>query len=124
MAQPEKLVQLAIIKWLRAVMPKAIIHHSRNEHQKAGLAGLRAAQSGKTAGVLSGFPDLIVLPTAEIGPFFLEVKAEKGTVSSVQKQVHEMLRGNGYPVAVVRSIEDVRAFLAASGIKTNEVTPC
>jgi len=123
MAQPEFLVQVKIIKWLRSVMPKALIQHSRNEHQKAGLAGMRAAQRGKTAGVLSGFPDLIVLPPAETGPFFLEVKAEKGTVSSVQKQVHTMLRTNGYPVAVVRSVDDVRAFLSEQGIKHNEAAP-
>ena len=121
MAQPEHIVQVAIIKWLRAVMPKAIIQHSRNEHQKAGMAGMLAAQRGKSAGVLSGFPDLIVLPPAETGPFFLEVKAEKGTVSAVQKQVHTMLRGNGYRVAVVRSVDDVRAFLMEHQIRYNEV---
>lgn len=121
MARPEHTVQVAIIKWLRLVMPKAIIQHSRNEHQKAGMAGLLAAQRGKAAGVLAGFPDLMILPPSEIGPFFLEVKAEKGTVSSAQKQVHAMLRANGYRVAVVRSIDDLRTFLMENQIRHNEV---
>lgn len=119
---PEHKIQVAIIKWLRTVMPHCIIQHSRNEHGKAGRAGMRAAQLQKAAGVMSGFPDLICLPYASVGPFFLEVKAPKGRVSDVQKQVHEMLDERGYPVAVVRSVDDVRDFLQSKGIGFNEVT--
>lgn len=118
---PEHKVQVAIIKWLRTVMPKAMIQHCRNEHNKRGKAGLIAAQMQKAAGVMSGFPDLIVLPDADVGPFFLEVKAPKGRVSSVQEQVHGMLDARGYPVAVVRSIDDVRDLLVARNIPFNEV---
>ena len=118
---PEHKVQVQIIKWLRDTMPKCIIQHCRNEHGKAGVAGMRAAQRQKAAGVMSGFPDLICLPDASVGPFFLEVKAPRGSATSVQKQVHKMLRDQGYPVAVVKSIEDVRDFLTTEGIKFNEV---
>lgn len=121
MIGPEHKTQVAIIKWLRAVMPKCMIQHCRNEHGKAGMGGMLAAQRQKSAGVMSGFPDLICLPGAESGVFFLEVKAPKGSTTSTQKQVHDMLRDRGYPVAVVKSVDDVRAFLQAENIRFNEV---
>lgn len=119
---PEAKIQIAIIKWLRHVMPMCMIQHCRNEHGKAGMKGMIAAQSQKSAGVMPGFPDLICLPYANVGPFFLEVKSKTGRVSPVQAQVHEMLRDRGYKVAVVRSVDDVRAFLSAEGIGFREVT--
>ncbi|MEY1555306.1 VRR-NUC domain-containing protein [Yoonia sp. R2331] len=119
--QPELKVQIAIIKWLRAVMPKALIQHSRNEVQKRGPSGMREVVRAKSAGMLPGFPDLIVLPDAKTGPFFLEVKAPKGRVSPTQEQVHGMLSERGYPIAVVKSVEDTREFLIGAGIPFNEV---
>ena len=120
-AGPEHKIQVQIIRWLRAVMPEAMIQHCRNEHGKRGQAGMIAAQMQKSAGVISGFPDLIVLPYANVGVFFLEVKAPKGRVSPAQKQVHEWLNRLGYPVGVVRSVEDARAFLQQHGIGFREV---
>lgn len=118
---PEAKIQIAIIKWLRAVMPQCMIQHSKNEHFKRGKAGMIAGSMNKAAGVMSGFPDLICLPYANVGPFFLEVKTKTGRVSVAQTQVHAMLRERGYPVAVVRSIDDVRDFLRAENIGFNEV---
>lgn len=120
MAQPEYKVQVAIVKWLRAVMPSGtIIHHSMNEHQKRGKAGMLAAQRNKTAGVFTGFPDLIVCTFSDV--FFLEVKAPKGRVSDNQKVCHQMLEHLGLKVGVVRSVEDVREFLQRSNIGFKEV---
>jgi len=116
---PEAKIQIAIIKWLRAVMPKVMIQHCKNEHYKRGTAGKIAGSMNKAAGVMSGFPDLICLTYA--GAFFLEVKTPKGRVSPVQSQVHDMLRERGFSVGVVRSIDDVRDFLKAEGIGFNEV---
>jgi len=121
MAGPEHKIQVAIIKWLRAVMPVCMIAHVRNEHGKAGKSGMLAAQRQKAAGVMSGFPDLICLPYANVGAFFIEVKSARGRVSTQQQQVHAMLRERGYPVCVARSVDDVRAFLQAEGIGFNEV---
>jgi len=121
MAQPEMKVQIAIIKWLRAVMPGVIVQHCVNEHGKRGKAGMIAAMRNKSAGMLPGFPDLIVLPFATTGPFFLEVKAPKGRVSPAQTAVHDMLRHKGYRVAVVRSVEETREFMRANHIGFSEV---
>jgi len=121
-ASPEHKVQVSIIKWLRLVMPDCMIQHSRNEVMKRGVGGMREVVKAKAGGMMPGFPDLICLPFASVGPFFLEVKAPKGSTSDVQKQVHQMLRKRGYKVAVVKSIDDVRAFLIAENIGFNEVT--
>lgn len=120
-AAPERKVQIAIVKWLRVVMPDAIIQQTRNETHKRGKAGQIAGGMNKAAGAYTGFPDLIVLPFANIGAFFLEVKAEGGRTSDAQKECHIRLRNLGYPVAVVRSIDDVREFLGDHGIGFKEV---
>jgi hypothetical protein len=121
MAQPERKVQIAIIKWLHLVMPHAMIQHCVNEHGKRGKAGMIAAQMSVSAGMTPGFPDLIIMPYAKVGVFFLEVKAPKGRVSTTQEHVHGMMRNLGYPVCVVRSIDDVRDFLQSENIGFNEV---
>jgi hypothetical protein len=72
--------------------------------------------------MMAGFPDLIVLPYATVGAFFIEVKAAKGSVSPVQHQVHGMMAERGYKVCVAKSVDDVREFLKAEGIGFNEVT--
>lgn len=121
MARPEFKVQLAILKWLRMTMPRAMIQHCVNETNKGGKAGLIRGSQSKMAGRMPGFPDLIIMPDADIGPFFLEVKAPKGRVSESQKLVHDMLRNRGYVVGVVKSIDDVRDLLSANAIPFNEV---
>lgn len=118
---PELKVQIAIIKWLRAVMPHAMIHHSVNEGNRSGKAGMLDGVRKKNAGMMPGFPDLIVLPYATTGAFFIEVKAAKGRVSPVQDEVHGMMERLGYKVCVAKSVDDVRDFMRASGIGFNEV---
>jgi len=118
---PEHKVQVSIVKWLRIVMPMCMVQHSRNEVMKRGSTGMREVVKAKAGGMMPGFPDLICLPYASVGPFFLEVKSARGSTSSTQKQVHEMLRERGYKVAVVKTIDDVRDFLKTENIGFNEV---
>lgn len=118
MAGPEHKIQVGIVKWLRTVMPDAMVHHSANEVKRRGKGAMLEVSSKKNAGMMPGFPDLIVLRKS--GSFFLEVKAGSST-STAQVQVHIMLRDRGYPVAVVRSVDDVRDFLLAEGIEFREV---
>lgn len=120
-ASPEFKVQLSILKWLRMVMPSAMIQHCVNETNKGGKAGMITGARSKMAGRMPGFPDLIIMPDASIGTFFLEVKAAKGRVSESQKLVHEMLRNRGYVVGVVKSVDDVRDLLLENEIAFNEV---
>lgn len=119
---PERQVQVSIVNWLRVVMPQAVVIHVANEHFKRGTAGILAANRQKAMGALTGAPDLIVLPFANVGAFFLEVKAEGNYATPAQKEVHAKLRHLGYHVAVVRSIDDVRECLQEWGIGFQEIT--
>lgn len=115
-------IQRSIIAWLKHVMPQALVHHSPNEHRrKRGRAAMLHAVNNKQNGVVTGFPDLVVLPFANVGACFFEVKAEGGRVSAEQKAVHEHLRKLGYRVGVVRSIEDARECLEEWGVGYSEV---
>lgn len=118
---PEMAVQLAIIRWLRAVMPKAMIHFNKAEINQRGQAAMMEIHRAKMHGMMPGYPDLIVLPYANVGPFWIEVKSPKGRVSETQKEVHGMMWGLGYKVVVARSVDDVRAFLIHWNIGFNEV---
>lgn len=120
--KPEAKVQIAIIRWLRTVMPNAMIHHSVNEGNRGGRQGMLDGARKKNMGMMPGFPDLIIITQKHAQPVFcIEVKGPKGTVSSVQKQVHDMLRQRNVPVCVAKSVDDVRDFLQAEGFCFNEI---
>ena len=122
MTDREGPIQRSIVKWLRRVMPGALIHHSPNEHRrKRGKAAMIHAVKNKESGVVTGFPDLVVLPYANVGACFFEVKAKGNYANEEQKKVHEQLRALGYRVAVVRSIDDARAALREWGVGIHEV---
>lgn len=112
----EALIHRAIVQYLRAVLPSAVVHHAANEVRRAGRAGHvnRAMNAGM--GVVPGYPDLVVHLPANLGTVFLEIKAEGGRTSPAQKALHEQLETLGYRVAVVRSVEDVRETLAGWGV--------
>lgn len=114
----ESAIQRAIVAYLRRVLPDAIVHHSPNEGVRGGRAGWLDGALAKSAGQVAGFPDIIVLPFASIGPLFLEVKSPTGRTSAAQAAMLDRLAALGYRVAVVRSIDDVRERLAAWGIWT------
>jgi hypothetical protein len=116
-------IQRAIVQYLRAVLPGAIIHHARGEINKRGKGIAIELAQAKANGALAGFPDLVVLPFAHIGPCFFEVKAEGNYATPAQKALHAQLEALGYRIAVVRSIDDVRERLAGWGIWTKDKQP-
>ena len=109
-------VQVDIVQKLEKAFPEWIVHHCKMEINKRGKAIQIEIAKAKRKGSKVGFPDLLVLPYAHIGPLFLEVKAEGNYASTAQKDMHKQLRTLGYRVAVVRSIEDVQEALAGWGI--------
>lgn len=109
-------IQTAIVDYLRTVMPSAIVHHCKNEINKRGPDIAREIAKAIRRGMVPGFPDLLVLPFANVGPILFEVKAEGNYADERQKEIHERLRGLGYRVAVVRSIDDVRECLREWGV--------
>lgn len=109
-------IQRAIVQWLHAQYPAWVVHHSRNEINKRGEAFAREIAQAKQLGALTGWPDLIVLPPSHVGPIFFEVKAEGNYATEAQLRVHDLLRGLGYRVGIVRSIDDVRQRLGDWGV--------
>ena len=75
----ERIIQSAIITYLRRVLPDALVHHSPNEGVRGGKSGLIDGQRKKAAGQVAGWPDIevflpsdagLVLPVAgcDVGP--------------------------------------------------------
>lgn len=116
--QHESKIQKAIVEYLRAVLPNALVMAIPNGSQRT--ASGRPANA--VAGLLPGAPDLCVaLPNGKT--LFLEVKSDKGRVSDNQILVHGLLNSLGHTVPVVRSVEDVRQALAFLNIPTKEKLP-
>ena len=117
MTRPEEQIQRAIVRALRIALPHGwIVHHSRNGGMSKGENG-----RAKAMGAVAGFPDLMVMgclidtdPSAAL-PFvgFLEVKTKTGRKSPDQREMHEKLSACGFPIAIVRSVDD--AIEAARG---------
>ena len=112
----------SIIAYLKQVLPGAVIHHGANEFGMSGPLIARQIAKNKYNGMLVGWPDIIVLPDAKIGPLFFEVKAPNGTLTSDQRVILSSLISLGYRSALVRSIDDVKARLDEWGIATKDVT--
>lgn len=119
----ESPVQIAIVNYLRLALPGALIHHAKGEVNRGGVTFMREQAKANRKGALKGFPDLVVLPFAHIGPLFFEVKAEGNYADKTQKEVHAKLEALGYRVAVVRSIDDVKDRLTSWGVWAKPVAP-
>jgi hypothetical protein len=66
----------------------------------------------KAEGVLAGVPDLFVAKSNQFyAGLFIEMKAEKGSVSDVQKAVIQQLRDANYCVAVCKSLIDFQEII-------------
>jgi hypothetical protein len=108
-------VQGAILAWAKTVAPHVLIFHIPN----GGYRTKREAARLKWQGVLPGAPDLVIVaPRGRV--FFAEVKAAPGRLSPEQKAIHDSFVALGTPVAVVRSVDDMRAAFAAWRVETRE----
>lgn len=60
-----------------------------------------------------GFPDrMLLVPGGKLT--FVELKTKRGRVSKIQAFWHKVLAGMGYPVAVIRTVEEFKNLLTAS----------
>lgn len=99
-------IHRAILHYLEAQFPRAVIHHSPNEVSLRGKDVARAIAKAKSLGMKPGFPDLIMIHAGHT--VALEVKAPAGRLQQSQKNIGEALQLNGVLWAVVRSVDDVR----------------
>jgi hypothetical protein len=78
-----------------------------------------AAHQAKKEGLSAGFPDVMLLaPGGKIG--FLEFKTAKGRLTDNQREWIERLDTRGFPVRVVRSIDEALQFLRDHGFPMME----
>jgi hypothetical protein len=103
------------VKYLREILPGAVVHHSPGEFGMSGKAIARQIAKNKANGMLPGFPDIIVLFQGRT--LAMEVKAEGNVLTPAQKALRAEIEAQGVPFAVVRSRADVNEFLAAVGIE-------
>lgn len=123
-ATPERDFQRAAVRWLRTVLPGAIVAAVPNEQRGAGRTyeqRMRFGAARKASGVLSGFPDVTVWPVGQ-EPFLVECKAPGGVVSDSQREMHLRLRTAGYVVVVADALESLRHELLQAGICTIEAS--
>lgn len=121
----EDQVHVAILDYLRAVLPHGwLIKHVPNK-PRSKIQGGRE----KRMGAIKGWPDLEiwgfehlpgVLPYTSPTVWVIEVKAQKGRVRPEQSEVHDKLKGLGFPVGVARSIEDARSLCRKWGLPLRE----
>lgn len=111
----EASLQASVVQYIRTVAPRCLCLHV----PMGGLRTKAEAAKIKWMGGMAGVPDLIVVD--ERGrALFLEIKTAVGVLSKSQKDFRDLCLANHWPWAVCRSINDVREFLAANGIKTRE----
>jgi hypothetical protein len=106
----ESALQSQIVEYLGWALPNALVVHLHNNPRSA-IEGAKL----KRMGLIKGAPDLLVCLPRGTG-LFLEVKTAKGRVSREQFAFHNRCVAVNWPVAVVRSIDDVQRALVAVNV--------
>lgn len=113
-------IQRAIVRYLRVVLPSGFVVQSTANKPRSAAAGVRE----RSMGAVAGWPDLALYGQAEEGrptAWFIEVKAPAGKLSDKQHAVHDRLKLAGFPVAVARSVDDVRDRLHEWGVPARDI---
>jgi hypothetical protein len=117
-AAPERDAQKQVVKWLRqwGCLVSATENELHGEQAKDAEVRMRRASAAKARGKTPGWPDLTVVTRCG-RVVFIEMKADKGRLSEKQRIIHPSLRERNQVVIVGRTIEGIRADLAAEGIR-------
>ena len=119
----EDACHMAIVEYLRNVLPMAEIVHVPNEGKRSPFEAARQ----KRLGLRPGAADLIVfLPKLVVAievkrPADKETNRRAGRATDAQIEFGMNLNSMGHPFFIAQSIDDVRHALAALGIETREV---
>lgn len=125
-ARHEDQIQRAIVQALSLALPYGWIVMAVPNKPRSKVAGAIE----KSMGAKKGWPDLQIMgrligeDPADAAPFagFLEVKTPAGRVRPEQRAVHDALMDCGFPVAVVRSVEDALAVARKWGLPIKKVS--
>jgi hypothetical protein len=102
----ERETQRSILAALR-VHGLRVVHVPNGAHL-SGDGRQRAMQWGALLGdgAIRGFPDLLVMARNPPRVGFMEVKREGAKVEPHQAACHDAIKADGFPLAVVRSVDD------------------
>lgn len=118
--------QAGLVKFLREVLPigsrvAAVLNEGVGVRSTDPHARARYFAARKAAGMLIGFPDLIIACPHGV-TIYLETKRPVGGVLSVaQQDVHASLRALGHHVGVATSPETALTVLQAAGVLLRHV---
>ena len=126
MTRHEDHIQRAIVQALTISLPYGWIVMAVPNKPRSKVAGAIE----KSMGAQKGWPDLQIMgrligeDPADAAPFagFLEVKTKSGRVRPEQHEMHDRLRKCGFPVAVVRSVDDALATAREWGLPVKKVS--
>jgi hypothetical protein len=109
--RPEQQIQHAVFQHFRArSAPRVFAFHPANGGYRKPIE----AKILQGLGVTSGIPDVIAVKDGRT--YALELKAEGGRVTDVQRVVHERMREAGAEVAVAHGIDQALAQLVEWGL--------
>jgi|GEM_PF-1539170 len=111
MKRPEQALQRSIVQYLNLCAPDDLFWTAINP--VPGKTPAVAAIS-KAMGMRPGVLDLLFI--WQMFPFFIECKADKGTLSKNQKETIELAARAGAPTYLCRSLDDVVRVFAARNI--------
>ncbi len=113
--RPEDVIQSAIVDFILVVAPQTLPYAIPNASRRTE----NGHPTNAVPGILPGMPDIgVVLGQGRTG--YLEVKTAKGVLRPEQVTIGERLVAMETPYAVVKSIPETRAALAAWGVETRE----
>lgn len=114
---PEADLQRAIVHALRVVLPLGAIVHASNNEIRGGSDWAKKQQAkNKSMGQYPGYPDLVI--HHEGRTLFLEVKTPQGAMSRAQREFRGLVERQGFPFAIVRSVDEALAALREFNFKT------
>lgn len=117
----EHQIHASILRYLRSVLPHGwLVMHVPNGGSRNPIEGARM----KALGVVAGWPDISIFGGGHNSGgvvCFMEVKSKSGRVSQCQHRIIDQLKDMGFPVAVVRSIDDARVYVKEWGLPSREV---
>lgn len=96
--------QIALVKWFHLTYPDDVIFAIPN----GGYRTPQEAARLKAEGVLAGVCDIFI-PSMKL---FIEMKTEKGIVSTSQRDFMHKMRSVGYRCEVARSYLEAKSFVA------------
>ena len=116
MKHPESLLQVAVMAYLRAVLPKSVRAYSS---QSGMFTSKASAGRAKAEGMTAGVPDIALVRSGG-SVAYIELKTPSGRLSPAQNEWLDWCVENQIPATVCRSVADVQQILWAWNIQTRE----